>query len=64
MTRGGLRNPKGGRPKSPDGPGHAILLKFPKRRLGALRAEAEKMGLPMSTACVRLLLAALAGRRG
>ncbi len=64
MTRGGLRNPKGGRPKSPDGPGHAILLKFPKRHLATLRVEAAKMGLPVSTACVRILLAALSGRRG
>lgn len=57
--RGGLRSPAGGRPKSEDGPGKAIMLKFPQRHLGALGESAKAMGLPISTACVRLILQAL-----
>lgn len=57
--RGGLRSPKGGRPRSEDGPGKAIMLKFPRRHLAALDASATGMDLPVATACVRLILQAL-----
>ena len=57
--RGGLRSPAGGRPKSEDGPGKPIMLKFPQRHLAALGESAQAMGLPVSTACVRLILQAI-----
>ena len=49
--RGGLRSPAGGRPPSEDGPGHKVLVTIPQWALPAVRAAADAMGKPLSTAC-------------
>jgi len=64
MTRGGKRNPPGGRKPRPDGPMLVVSTRLPQAEHAELSAIADTLGVTVSALVASLIRDELAQRRG